>query len=178
MKKIALAVVLLVSGCKGKGGGATAPTPAPGSADVKLSYADPKCDPSSEDCKCTGSIDDPSGLKDLGLAADDVKSGVVCVMGDFDGNGTKDLAIAGKGYDCDQDKSMPVRLVLTDKGKIMHAETLDTLGCIAPYALTKDEYPGVSSDRDAIEGTTNDGVDKVYYWNGTKVASQEVEEGD
>src|SRR4051812_47110860 len=104
MKRLAAALLLLamLPACKRHDASST-PAPAaspaaPGSGVVKLALAKSGCDQDQEDCVCKGSVDDPQGFGDLGLAAADLEKGVVCFSGDFDGNGTKDWAITGKGY--------------------------------------------------------------------------------
>src|SRR5207249_6879569 len=98
MKRHALLLALCLAACKrNQGSAGSASTPAPGAP--TFAYVKAGCDPRSEDCRCNISVDDPDGLKDLDLGAADLKS-VYCILGDFDGNGSGDVAIIGKGYEC------------------------------------------------------------------------------
>ena len=182
MKRPAAALVILLaasaSACHRHDGNAT-PTPAPspvaaGSGQVKLALAKSGCDQDQEDCVCKGSVDDAAGLKDLGLSADDLAAGVVCFSGDFDGNGSKDWAITGKGYFCDPDGGKDVttklRVLLVDHDKLAHAETIDALDCASAVPVDKGDYEGVTSDRDGLEGNVGD-AQRLWYWDGAKMTS-------
>src|SRR5579864_7937824 len=135
MRKLRLIALLQLIACNREKAGPAGSAASPPTA--KLSYLDPKCDPSADDCRCTGSLDDPAGLKALGLGPEDLKSGVVCLLGDFDGNGSRDVAIVGRSYDCERSKAAPVRVVLTDHDRILRSLSLpEELGCITPSPLT------------------------------------------
>ncbi len=137
-----------------------------GDGPVELRLSDPDCDPARKACTCEGTVPASAGLATIGRSAEGLRSGVPCVPGDFDGNGTTDYAIPGTGYDCI--RPVDVRVLFTRRGGgLARAVDLGPIACIHLYLAREEvgEFGEPVSDRDGLVQWGEGGDTDVYLWD-------------
>ncbi|HLG19250.1 MAG TPA: hypothetical protein VI895_05475 [Bdellovibrionota bacterium] len=77
-------------------------------------------------CYCSQAVFNGAGLKEIGWTTGDLKNGVYCIQGDFDGNGTPDFAFPGKGFS--QKNRVKAKVVLFGPEQILKTVGIESVG--------------------------------------------------